>query len=235
MRFMNQPKKKAITFSYDDGVTQDIRLIELLNKYGLKCTFNINSELLGLPGTLIRENQRISHYKIHPEDVKHIYDGHEVAAHTLTHPFLPHIMDEKEIIRQVEQDRLNLSELAGYEVVGMAYPGGGINNDDRVAAIIRDHTNIRYCRTTDCTDSFAPQTYLHRFNPNVYHMDFDKMMEMGRKFLELETDTPQIFYIWGHSYEMDYHPDDWIKLEAFFQLISGKEDIFYGTNAEILL
>ena len=27
-----QEKKKAITFSYDDGITQDIRLIELLNK-----------------------------------------------------------------------------------------------------------------------------------------------------------------------------------------------------------
>ena len=26
-------KNKAITFSYDDGVTQDIRLIELFNKY----------------------------------------------------------------------------------------------------------------------------------------------------------------------------------------------------------
>lgn len=40
-------KKKAITFSYDDGVTQDIRLIELLDKYGLKCTFNLNSGLQG--------------------------------------------------------------------------------------------------------------------------------------------------------------------------------------------
>ena len=36
-------KMKAVTFSYDDGVTQDKRLIELFNKYGLKATFNINS------------------------------------------------------------------------------------------------------------------------------------------------------------------------------------------------
>ena len=46
MRYNWNGKNKAITFSYDDGVTQDIRLIELLNKYNLKCTFNINSELL---------------------------------------------------------------------------------------------------------------------------------------------------------------------------------------------
>ena len=40
-------KCKAVTFSYDDGVRQDARLIALFDKYGLKATFNINSELLG--------------------------------------------------------------------------------------------------------------------------------------------------------------------------------------------
>jgi peptidoglycan/xylan/chitin deacetylase (PgdA/CDA1 family) len=35
-------KKKAITFSFDDGVLQDIRTIEILDKYGLKATFNLN-------------------------------------------------------------------------------------------------------------------------------------------------------------------------------------------------
>lgn len=235
MNFKDQSKRKAVTFSYDDGVTQDIRLIELLNKYGLKCTFNINSELLGKKGMLHRTGQRISHYKIHPDDVKYVYDGHEVAVHTLTHPNLT-TLDEAEIIRQVEQDRLNLSDLTGYEVIGMAYPCGGVNNDDRVANIIREHTGIAYCRTITNTDSFLPQDNLYRFNPNVYHiLEYDRLMEMGQRFVELDTSTPQIFCIWGHSYEMDFEPDYWIKLEAFFKLISNREDIFYGTNKEVLL
>lgn len=235
MNFQTQNKFKAITFSYDDGVTQDIRLIELLNKYNLKCTFNLNSELLGKNNILIRENQRIAHYKIHPEDVKYVYDGHEIAVHTLTHPNLT-TLNEQEIIRQVEQDRTNLSELAGYEVYGMAYPGGGMNNDDRVAEIIKNHTPIKYCRTITNTDSFAPQKNLFRFNPNVYHiLEYDRLMEMGRQFIEMKTDIPQIFYIWGHSYEMDYRPDYWIKLEEFFEMISKRNDIFYGTNSEVLL
>ena len=79
------------------------------------------------------------------------------------------------------------------------------------------------------------QDNLYRFNPSVYHLNFDEMMELGRKFVELETDKPQIFYIWGHAYEMDYDSDSWNKLEEFFRLISGKDDIFYGTNREVLL
>ena len=53
-RFKDQNKKKAITLSYDDGVVQDIRLTEMLNQYGLKATFNINSELLGTPRIMER-------------------------------------------------------------------------------------------------------------------------------------------------------------------------------------
>ncbi len=228
-------KNKAVTFSYDDGVTQDIRLIELLNKYGLKSTFNLNSELLGRPGILPYGSQKISHYKVHPNDVKHIYEGHEVAVHTLTHLNLTTLSDE-EVARQVEQDRLNLSELTGYEVVGMAYPCGGVNNDDRVAEIIKKNTGVQYSRTITNTDSFDMQKNLYRFNPNVYHIiEHDRLMKMGEAFVALEAETPQIFYIWGHSYEMDYEPDYWSKLEEFLALISRREDIFYGTNAEVLL
>lgn len=233
--FKDQKKRKAVTFSYDDGVTQDIRLIELLNKYDLKCTFNLNSELLGTKGILVGDNLRVAHYKIHPEDVKYVYDGHEVAAHTLTHPNLIQL-DEAEIIRQVRQDQENLSALVQYDVIGMAYPCGGVNNDDRVADIIQKNTDIRYCRTITSTGNFEPQSNLYRFNPSAHHMDnWDRLMEMGREFVELKTETPKIFYIWGHSYEMDYAPDAWVRLEEFFNLISKKDDIFYGTNAQVLL
>ena len=234
MNFKESNKKKAITFSYDDGTTQDIRLIELLNKYNLKSTFNINSELLGQRGTLSRNGKRIAHYKIHPEDVRSLYEGHEIAVHTLTHPNLTKCETE-EVIRQVEQDRLKLSELAGYEVVGMAYPCGGVNNDDRVAQIIKEHTGVKYSRTITVNNSFDLQDNLYRFNPTSFHADFEQLMNLGQEFIDLKTDTPKVFYIWGHSFEMDYEADYWIKLEEFFKLISNKDDIFYGTNKEILL
>ena len=232
--FKNSSKMKAVTFSYDDGITQDIRLITLLDKYGLKCTFNLNSELLNKKGILQRNGIPISHYKIWKEDIKEVYGNHEIAVHTLTHPRLTEL-PEDEIIRQVEDDRKALSQLAGYEVVGMAYPCGGVNNDDRVAEIIKNNTGVKYARTITSTHSTEKQDNLYRFNPSFYHLDFDNMMEFGKKFVESDPQEKQILYVWGHSFEMDYAPENWIRLEEFFKLISGKDDIFYGTNTQVLL
>ena len=227
-------KMKALTFSYDDGITQDRQMINILNRYGLKATFNLNSGLLGTPNLLIRQDMTIAHCKFRPVEVPRVYAGHEIAAHTLTHPLLTQLSDE-EVIRQVEEDRLALSEIAGYEVVGMAYPGGGVNYDERVARMIRENTGIRYARTTVTSESFAPETDLFMYRPSVYHLcGWDKLMEMGRQFLELDAQTPQVFYIWGHAYEFDYE-DSWKIFEDFCRMMAGHDDIFYGTNREILL
>ena len=233
--FKNQSKLKAVTFSFDDGVTQDIRMVELLNKYGLKATFNLNSGKLGLPRIMIQKNgRRISHHKIAPADVKGLYEGHEVAVHTLNHPNLT-TLTEDEIIRQVEEDRKNLEDLVGYDLVGMAYPCGGVNNDDRVAAVIRDRTKIQYARTLATIDSFDVRENLYRFDSNARILQFDRLEELGKQFIEMKPDKPQIFYIWGHTYEMDYDSKNWLNTEAFFEMISGRDDIYYGTNAQVLL
>lgn len=230
---MYHGKMKALTFSYDDGVTQDRRLVWLFNKYGLKATFNLNSELLGKDGHLIREGITVAHVKSQPGEVRELYQGHEIAAHTLTHPNLTDC-DAAEIIRQTEQDRRNLSALAGYEVRGMAYPGGGVNYDQRIADTIRANTGIKYARTTVCTGSFDPQDDLLVFRPTVFHKDFDRLFALGEAFIKLKPDVPQLFYIWGHSYEFDID-NTWDRIEEFCRMIAGRDDIFYGTNAEVLL
>ncbi len=227
-------KLKAITFSYDDGVQQDIRFVELLNKYNLKATFNLNSSLLGLPGTLERQGMTVEHNKVKAEDIKEIYQGHEMAVHTLTHPNLT-TLEASVVTRQVERDRQELSELVGYEVIGMAYPCGGTNNDDRVAEVIKNTTGVKYSRTITSTHNFELQDNMYRFNPSVYHMETEKMFELGERFIELKADRPQLFYVWGHTYELDYKSGTtWDKIEEFFKLISNREDIYYGTNKEVL-
>ena len=224
-------KMKAVTFSYDDAVTQDQRLIHMFNQYGLKCTFNINYDYLGVARSLIRQGVTVAHCKPQPSEVPGIYAGHEVAGHTLTHAHLPRVTDD-EIIRQVEDDLQKLSELVGYEVVGTVFPCG--DYDDRVINIMKNHTTAAYARTTECTDSFDPQEDLLRFKANVHHCSWDKLFAMAKEFIEMKPDTPQIFYIWGHAYEFDID-NSWDKMEEFCKLISGHEDIFYGTNKEVLL
>lgn len=223
---------KTVTFSYDDGVTQDQRLIDLFDKYGLKCTFNLNSALGGAGGaSLSRDNRTFSHVRFRPHEFARIYKDHEVAAHTLTHPHLYDLPDE-ELIREVEEDRKILSDLVGYEVVGMAYPFG--DADDRIAKVIAENTGIKYSRTTVHTYNFEPQTDLIRFNATLHHAQWDRLFELGRQFVEMKPDTPKLFYIWGHSYEFDID-NSWGKFEEFLKLISGKEDIRYCTNKEALL
>lgn len=228
-------KNKAITFSYDDGTVQDVRLIEIFNKYNLKATFNLNSELLGLPNSLVcGDGIVVDHTKNKAEDVKYIYDGHEVAAHTLTHPYLPATPDD-EVVRQIEEDRVKLSEIVGYEVRGMAYPCGEPNCDDRIAELVKNKTKIEYARRVNTTKSFEPFSDLYKFEGTLYHHgDWDILFEMGQKFIELETDTPKVFYIWGHAFEFDIYPERWEMFEHFCKMISGKSDIFYGTNIEVL-
>lgn len=215
-------KKKAVTFSFDDGLIYDIRLVALMNKYKVKGTFNIS---LGLLGT--------KEVYLSPQQVKEVYKGHEVAAHAYTHKDLTKCDDES-VIREIEQDRRGLSELVGYEVVGMAYPYGAFN--DRVVNLIQNHTEIRYARTVNQAKGFALQTDLFRFKPTTHSNRIEETFSMIDDFLSSTTDEPQLLYIWGHSYEFAWKDFamTWEKMEELLQRIAGRRDIFYGTNKEIL-
>ena len=71
---------KAVTFSFDDGNVDDIRLISILNKYGLKGTFNLNSGKLTEASVWNFGEKEVRH--INFLDSKDIYSGHEVACQT---------------------------------------------------------------------------------------------------------------------------------------------------------
>ena len=216
-------KRKAVTFSFDDGCIQDIRLIELFDKYGLKCTFNLNSALAG-------KDTRISLNKI-----QDVYKNHEVAVHTLTHPYLNKLTDE-EIVNEIENDRIALQKLVDYEVCGMAYPFGSSAIDERVINLVKNKTSIKYARATKMTRNFDIQYNLLDFKPTLHQNRYDDLFELANEFIELKTEEPKLFYVWGHSYELDEDNGIyWAKFEEFCKLISNRDDIFYGTNSEVLL
>lgn len=227
-------KMKAITFSFDDGTIHDRQLVDLFNRYHVKGTFHINSGIFGLEASATVDGETVDVTRIQAEEAVSLYRGHEVAAHTLTHPPLIKEEDDNEVIRQVEQDRLQLSEICGYEVVGFAYPCRRPNSDERVERLVRKHTGCRYARSIDFSGAFDMPTDLYHICPSVYHTNYEDMMRMGRGFLSLEPKTPKLFMIMGHSYELAVG-NRWEQLEEFLQLISGKDDIFYGTIRQVVL
>ena len=124
-------KTKVLTLSYDDGVVQDIRLIEILNHYGIKATFNISSGLY-FPEDGVREK---FYGRMKLSEAKKLYtdSGHEVAVHALTHPYLEKL-DTAEMIYEITEDRKAIEAHYGKITRGMAYPFGTYN--DKVVDVL---------------------------------------------------------------------------------------------------
>lgn len=223
---------KRLTFSFDDGVRQDVRLLEILNCYRLKATFNLNSALMGKDMTVSAYGKTVPFRHFTADEIPAVYCGHEIAAHTRTHRDLTKL-SEHEIISEIEGDRLTLSDVCGYAVIGMAYPGEGCNHDNRVLSLIRAKSKIQYARTVQCSGGFADPTDLLQVNPTARATNFSQLNILADQFLSLPASQPALFYIWGHSFDFDIF-DGWGAFKAFCEKISGHADISYCTNREAL-
>ena len=223
-------KAKAVTLSYDDGVEQDIRLVEIMRKHGLKGTFNVNAGFFAPEGTVHPVGK--IHRRMTASQILRTYtpDVCEVACHGYTHPFLERC-DSAVVCNEVLEDRKALEALFGHQVHGMAYPYGTYN-DTVVAAL--HMCGIYYSRTTVSTEKFTMPTDWLRMPATCHHKN-PRLMELVSNFLALKpTRNPQLFYLWGHAYEFD-EVNNWHVIEDFAAEIGGKEDIWYATNMEIYL
>ena len=83
---------KYVTFSFDDGTEQDKDLCAMLREYGYKCTFNLNSGIQSASYCWEKEGKKVR--RLNVDEAIEAYRGHEIAAHTLTHPRLETLDDE---------------------------------------------------------------------------------------------------------------------------------------------
>ncbi len=227
MRFP-KGKAKALTLSYDDGVEQDIRLMEIMDKNGLKGTFNLNSGLFAPEGCVYPEGT--IHRRLTKRQAKELYtdSGHEIAVHGLTHPFLEKLQDNM-VMWELLKDRENLENEFHTIVRGMAYPFGTYNN---TTVECLKKAGLVYGRTVISSHSFTiPENWLTL--PATCHHDDPELMNLAKKFVE---ETPhqdsRMFYLWGHSYEFEAH-DNWNVIEEFAAYMSNRDDIWYATNIQI--
>jgi len=223
LRFPNF-RLKAVTLSYDDGVVFDKKLIEILDDYGLKCTFNLNA---GLFAKVSGENRRLTQ----DEAVKlYANTSHEIAIHGYNHLSLGEI-DSARASLDVAKDRESLESLFGRIIKGMAYANGSYSDN---AVEVLKNNGINYARTVVQTGDFAiPNDWLRL--PSTCHHANPNLMSYVEKFLSFQdawNARPKLFYLWGHSYEFEDN-NNWHIIENFAKEISGKDDIWYATNGEI--
>lgn len=221
-------KSKVLTLSYDDGVVQDIRLVEILNKHGIKATFNLNSGKF-VPEDKVRQ-RFYGRMKLSEAKALLCDSGHEVAVHSVTHPYLERLKPVH-AIQEILEDRKNLEQHFGGIVRGMAYPYGTYSQE---VMEIAKHCGICYSRTVAATGSYRfPENWL-KLDPTCHHRDL-RLMELLDAFLNTKPKnemTCWMFYLWGHSYEFDDH-DNWHIIEEFAEKAGGWEDVWYATNIEI--
>jgi len=170
---------------WDDGVVQDIRLIEILRLHGAKASFNLNAGK--------HETVRGANGKLALSELTSVYEGFLVANHTLTHPHLTRIAPD-EAAREIRAGRDSLEQIFGYPVKGFAYPFG--DHNEAVQELVREagHTYARTCATTDCLLPAADPMALPA-NCHFLAEDF------WQKFAAVRA-ADGVFYFWGHSYEL---------------------------------
>lgn len=216
---------KAFTLSYDDGVEQDIQLVEIMDKYGLKGTFNLNAGLYAPEGTTYPAGR--VHRRMTRSQCIEAFKNHEVATHGYTHPW-PEKINSATVCYEIIKDREALESDFGRVINGHAYPYG--NYSDSVVECLKN-CGIVYARTTKPTEKFdIPKDWL-RLHPTCHH-NHPKVFELCDKFVSLKIDAPQLFYLWGHSYEFE-GDNNWDRIVEIAEKISGKDDVWYATNIEV--
>lgn len=221
-------KAKALTLSYDDGVEQDIHLMQILDQNNIKCTFNLSSDLFAQEGTTYPKGQ--IHRRMTKKQVMDLYaaSGHEIAVHCAQHADLTAI-PASSVVWEVIKDKNALETQFGRIIRGMAYPYGRLN-DDVVAAL--KSCGIAYARTVHSTFQFDIPTDWLRL-PATCHHNVPNLMELAHRFAEGKPIFQSwLFYLWGHSYEFE-GDNNWHVIEEFAKYIGNREDIWYATNIQI--
>lgn len=221
--FMRFPggKTKALTLSYDDGNLADLKLMEILKRYNIKATFNLNSGMM----------QREFNNRFTKEEATNSYDTtfFEIASHGIHHANIENISGS-ELVKEYYEDKKNLEQMFSQPVLGGAYPYGNYNGELLELLKIM---GMKYFRTTRSTYSFALPKNPLLLDPTIRHKDL-RLNELVDAFVKAQPDhNPYLFYLWGHSFEFDFD-NNWEVIETFAQKVSNKEEIWYATNIEIV-
>lgn len=229
-RFMRFPggKGKAVTLSYDDSIEADAKLIAMMQKYGVKGTFNLIPGWFAEEGTTYPEGE--TYCLVSPKKALDIYavPQVEVANHGDTHSYMT-TLTTAEMAAEMIACRRKLETLFSRNVRGMAYPYGWYNEELKK---VLSMCGVVYSRTVNSTHDFElPEDFLE-WHPTCHH-DEPELMQLTEAFVGMEVrEQPKLFYLWGHTFEFERNKN-WEVMENFLEKVSGNDDTWYATNIEI--
>lgn len=218
-------KKRAFCVSYDDGALQDIRLVELMNKYGIRGTFNLNSGLMKSEFEWVHESGMVIK-RLSPDKARGLYVGHEVSSHTVSHPWMDNL-DQAEVMRELGEDRDELQRIFGCEIRGFAVPFDYYSNE--IADCARA-CGFEYVRISEMSMNYTLPEDPYYWRAGIFHLS-DALDEFVDGFLACEDELP-VCEIVGHSYDLDVF-GMWDRMEQVFKRVSMADDVAFMTNLEL--
>jgi peptidoglycan-N-acetylglucosamine deacetylase len=207
---------------WDDGVTTDVRLTELLRRHGAKATFNLNAGLHAMQRKAGWVYKGTEVWRLGWDELGEVYEGFTIANHSLTHPRLDQMPIEA-ARKDIAEGRSRLQQFFGQPVLGFAYPGGTYN--EAVMEAVREAGHV-YARTVRYVESPFPPANPMAFHPCCHFLapDLWDRYEKAR--------AGGVFYFWGHSYEMITEAL-WAGLEATLARISRDPAARWGEVADL--
>lgn len=132
----NLPENPA-ALTFDDGLKSSFKARQVLNEHDVKATFYIISGLLGDHW----EGEEV----VSREEVQILVDeGHEVGAHTVSHPHLTDLR-KASVKKEVQASKNTLEQVVEDSVTSFAYPYGDFSTE---AAEIVEETGFETGLTT---------------------------------------------------------------------------------------
>jgi len=200
---------------WDDGVTSDIRLIELLRTYKATASFNLNVSRHDPERKLGWEHKGTQVSILGRDELVSVYEGFTIANHSLTHPHLEAIPVEAARY-EISENRKQLQDLFQQPIDGFAYPFGTYN--DEVKTLLEEEGHI-YGRTVkNALPTLPPPEGPFAFHPTCKFNaeDFQEKYQKAKQ-------ESGIFYFWGHSYEL-INEEMWVAFENRIKGITEDPD-----------
>lgn len=210
---------------FDDGVVNDIRLIEILRKYHAKATFNLNPGLMpehtSSPQWTDFRQQKGFHGFVNGnvglKEMVDVYGDFQVASHGWLHLNALEV-SPREFCRDAVRAREFLEDRFQRSCPGFAWPCG-----DRTAETERMLTEAGfiYGRTVEYTDDQA-ELYA---NPIALKSACHYLCREFYGHFQKAKEQNGVFYFWGHSYEMMDCEGLWQQTEARFAMLSADPEV----------